>query len=215
MTADSGDRRLLVGGGLFVVGNEAIEVDVGPDLLKSLAIGVLGIDLKHLHDQRVNVLDVEVEAHNLVGTEFGLVREGKVEIDAILDRLVIGRRKERIPRLRVTEPADDFRFGEGVLEVVREDVGRVRVVVGRIDKKMIEIASHERLVVADGGEHREPRIVLAEIHGVQAVGLDLKIFGFGIPRLPWQLEVRQKPISIKNPAGAVEDEPVVEDMGLE
>lgn len=103
--ASTAQRRFLVMVGRLLVGHQAVEIDVGADLFEILTVEVLRVDFKDFDEQGLDVLDVQVEGHRFSGGEFGLVGEGKVEIDSFLELLVNGRRHQRNPLFRVSQAA--------------------------------------------------------------------------------------------------------------
>ena len=67
-------RGLVVRVCLFDIRHQPVEVDVGIDLAQRVAVVVLRVDLEDLHDQRADVLDVQVQRDRLIGPELRFVR---------------------------------------------------------------------------------------------------------------------------------------------
>ena len=56
-------RGLVVCVGLLIVGHEAVEIDLGANFMRVLSIEILCVDLEDFDNQRVDILDEQVERH--------------------------------------------------------------------------------------------------------------------------------------------------------
>ncbi len=215
MPLHAAQRRLLVRIGLLFVGHEAVEIDIRPDLLEILAIEVLGVDLKDLDNQRVDVLHVDIQSDWVVGTQFGLVRIGEIEVDPVLELLVHFRRKHRVEFFGVPQAVDDLRLGKDLLEILIVDVRRVGRIVVSVDEEVLQIASHERLVVADNRQHRRAGEILLQVGGMLPPLERLHVFRRDITRVLRQLDVLQESLGIEFALRAIEHESMIKNVGFE
>ena len=142
-------RRLLVLVDLLLVGDQPVEVDVGVDLGQLAAIEVSRIDLEDLDDQRLDVLDVQVERDRLIGRERLLVGHREIEIDPLFQRLVLRGRQHGVPSLGIADAAYDLYLGKVVLQIEVIDVRLIGLRVGVVDEEVMQVAADQRLVVAD------------------------------------------------------------------
>ena len=110
-----------------MIGDQAIEFDVGIHLAAIASIEVLRVDFVDLDDQLVDVLDEQVELDWILVAEDLRIGGCKVEINAVFQLLVLGGRKQRVPLLGISQPLRDFGFGENLLQVLVANVGRVPI----------------------------------------------------------------------------------------
>ena len=109
--------RLAVGNGSLEIWDQAVEIDVGVHLATLGSIVVQRVDLEDLHDQCLDVLDVQLEFDRIVGSEQSCVGGNEVQVDPLLELLVLFGRQQCRPTGRVVLARDDLRLGEELLEV--------------------------------------------------------------------------------------------------
>ena len=91
MTPDPTEGGLLVGVSLFVPGHQAVEFDAGVDRFAGLSVVVPGVDLENLDDQRLHVLDVQVDGDRVLGPIGSNPGGSKSKIDPLLQGLEVAR----------------------------------------------------------------------------------------------------------------------------
>ena len=215
MPPHAAQRGFFIGVSLLLVGHQAVEVHVGANLGQMLAIIVLGVDLEHLHDQRVDILDIQIQSNRILGPELGLVRVGKINIDPLFQLLVLLRGQHGKQLLVVPQAVDDLHFGKLLFQILIADVRGEYLIVGGIQQKMLQIAPHQGLVVAHHRQHRHAAIVLLQI-GRRLLPLD----GLHEPRqdvdhVLGQAEILQEPLEIVFSLRAIEYQPLVQHVGLQ
>ena len=179
------------------------------------AIVILGIDLEDAHDQRFDVLDVQVETDRIARREeFGIGRN-KVEIDPVLQCLVSIRREQRVPLLGLAQPIHDLRFGQIVPQI---DIADERLVGRRhrfVDKEVMEVAADQRLVVSNRRQQREGFIIYVKIRGITPVFALLEKPGFDVRHIPRQADVSHEAIFVIDAASAIKRQPMEEYVRFE
>ena len=82
---------------------QTVQVDRGVDGLEVSAVEVEGIDLESLHQERVDVLDGELELHRFVRLEELLVVCGEIEIYPVLEGVDRNRGQHGVPLLGISD----------------------------------------------------------------------------------------------------------------
>ena len=82
------------------------------------AVEVEGIDLESLHQERVDVLDGELELHRFVRLEELLVVCGEIEIYPVLEGVDRNRGQHGVPLFGIAEASRQLGFCEQRLQVI-------------------------------------------------------------------------------------------------
>ena len=92
---------------------------------------------------------MQVELHRVIGCEDLLVGECEVEIDSFFELLILSRGQHRVPLFRFSQTVDDFGLSEIVFEVDVVDVRFVWFEGVFVDKEVVQVAAHQRFVIAN------------------------------------------------------------------
>ena len=84
-----------------------------------------------------------------------------------------------------------------MLQIGVVDVGREGVVVGGIEQEMEQVAAHQRLVVADRGQHRLVAEILLQVGGVLLALERLHEFRLDVDDVLGQLEIFEEPLGVR------------------
>ena len=213
--AHAPQRRLGILVCLLLVGHQPIEVHVRVHVRLVLTVEVGRVDLVDLDDQRLHVLDEQLQADGIFGGEPRLVGLGKVQVDAILQGLVLGGRQHRRPLLALAQAVDDLGLGERAFQIQVVHPRRVRF-GGRLrDEELLQVAPHQRLVVSHGRQQRNVLEVGGQIGGMPTVVVQFHELRVHVGRAARCLQVGQERRLVVNALGAIQDQSVIQHVGLE
>ena len=86
-TTDSVERGVVVSVRGLAVRDQSVEIHVGVHLAQLLRIEVPRVNLEHLHNQRANILDVQIERNRLIRREGRAVGRIEFNLDSLLELL--------------------------------------------------------------------------------------------------------------------------------
>ena len=193
---------------------QAVEGDVGVDLLEVREEVTAGVDLEDPHGQFWNVLHRQIEGHRRVGPKRGRIRGEKLDVDPVAEGPV-GRRAEdcRMPLL-FAQAASELRLGKQPGEIGPFHQWGKLPRVGCVDEKVGQHRTDKRLVVADRRQERafERQTELAG-EGTGQIGR--QELGCYVALRPRQLQILEKRFLVPHPFRHIVHEEVVADVGLE
>ncbi len=213
------DRRVGVVEPQLVVGEQALEREVGVDLGQGVDIQPLGVELVDLHQQGGDVLHVELERDLGVGREPLGVGRRQLELDPPLQLGHLRRLEQGVPALGVAPPVEQLHLGEhgahpGGVERGGQLDHLVHVVL--LEEELTEERLHQGAVVADRLEPGGVAVVQVQPREVAPVaGGALEPAAGDPPRDAGQRQVLQHALAVERALREVRGEQVVEHVHLE
>ena len=213
--ANAPQERVVVGGNDELDGwRQAVERDVGVDLLEIPTEVTQRVDREDPHRHFRNILHGQIEGHRVAGPEDGGIRGEKLDLHPVAQGPVSRRAEHRRMLVPIAEAAGELRLGKQPGEVVPFDEGNKLACVGCIDEEVSQQRADERFVVADWRQkrafERHP-----ELAGEGARQIRRQELGRHVALRPGQLQVLEKRFLVPLSLRQVVHEEVVADMGLE
>ena len=213
--ADAPQERVVVGGDDELDGwRQAVERDVGVDLLEIPTEVTQRVDREDPHRQFRNILHRQIEGHRVAGPEDGGIRGEKLDLDPVAQGPVSRRAEDRRMALLLAEAACQLRLGKQPGEIVPFDKWDKLARVGRVDEEVGQQRADKRLVVADWRQERTFKRH-PEIAGEGTGGVARQELGRHVALRPRQLQIVEECSLVPHPLRQVVHEEVVANVGLE
>ena len=184
---------------LLAVWHEPVEVDIRVHALIETLEVVEFVDLEHLDQEAIHILDPEAETHFLIGREARLVLGNELHVNAALERIHCRGIEPGIPLLHVARALEQLGLREEPSQIVFAYVrGECLVPCVRF-KEMGEILPHNLFIGIDRIEGRQRGEVLGRIPHLRApVGIpqELRIHVIQLARNP---KILDKPFLVVDP----------------
>ncbi len=212
--AVAAQRGLLILVRAGVGGDQPVQVDARVHFLPGRAVVVLGVDAIDLDQQLLDVLEVNGELDGLVDGELFLVGEGEVDVNPVLELAVVLGAQHRVPLLHVAQPGQHLGLREDLLQVRLVDQFGVRLEGVFFQEEVVEAAADQGLVVLHGWQRGGRGEVGVQV-GLLVGLVVLEILGPHVMDDSGQLQVGHEAVLVVHAAAAVQQEAVIQHVGLE
>ena len=197
------------------IGQQAIEIQVGADLLGVGPVVIESVDLEKADAEMRHIFHPDIHADLAGGVDSRRVGGVEIEINPLAQLLHGSRGQHGKPFLGIALAGGEFGFGQDGLEVIIFQIRGERFGVRGSGQECQQVIADEGFLIANGGTARHGAEVGIEIDGIFEDGLIAAVFLTHMRKHAREFEVGQKAFGIALAKFLIVAESLVEHAGLE